>query len=163
MDINLIIYFWCRDVEQKEKEINSSSAAKVPNQKSLRTKGSYFSKNPIEDSENKNPNVSAPIPNGRTKSKKAASKPSTEMKKQFGNPPAHEKKPHLRSTFSARNLLGGREILNQITEFCSELKKLGSKSSKKATEKEQHGVLGELKEREREREKARAREILKHL
>jgi hypothetical protein len=145
-------------VKQKEQEINSSSAAaaaaKLPNQKSLRAKGSYFSKNSMEDSENKNPNVSAPIPNGRTtKSKKAASKPSTEMKKQFGNPSEHEKKPHLRSTFSARNLLGGREILNQITEFCSELKKLGSKTSKKATEKEKHGVLGELKERVRDRER----------
>ncbi len=70
------------------------------------------------------------------------------MKKEFGNPPDDEKKPHLRGTFSARNLLGGREILNQITEFCSELKKLGSKNSKKATEKERHGVLSDLKERE---------------
>ncbi|XP_059463203.1 uncharacterized protein LOC132192035 [Corylus avellana] len=144
-----------RDVKQKEQEINSSSAAaaKVPTQKSLRARGSYFSKNSM-DSENKNPNVSAPIPNGRTtKSKKAASKPSTEVKKQFGNPLEHEKKPQLRSTFSARNLLGGREILNQITEFCSELKKLGSKSSKKSTEKEEHRVLGELKERVRDRER----------
>lgn len=137
-----------RDLKQKEKEINSSSAAKIPNPKSLRTKGSYFSKNSISDSENKNPNVSAPIPNGKTKSKKL-----TEMKKQFGNPSEHEKKPQLRSTFSARNLLAGREILNQITEFCSELKKLGSKSSKKAVEKEHHGVLGELKERVRDRER----------
>jgi hypothetical protein len=83
-------------VKQKEQEINSSSvtAAKLPNQKSLRAKGSYFSKNSMEDSENKNPNVSAPIPNGRTtKSKKAASKPSTEMKKQFGNLSMATRKP----------------------------------------------------------------------
>ncbi|ERN11772.1 uncharacterized protein LOC18439974 [Amborella trichopoda] len=32
--------------------------------------------------------------------------------------------PQLKSTLSARNLFAGREILHQISEFCSELKKL---------------------------------------
>ena len=58
----------------------------------------------------------------------------------------NDKKKQLKSTFSAQNLLGGREILSQITEFCSELKKLARKGSKKGTsEKASSGVLEEAK------------------
>lgn len=135
-----------RDVKLKEKEKSSSSTAKFPNPK-----------NSNEDSENKNPNVSAPIPYGRTKPRRASTKPSTEKKKQRDdsseNSWKHEHKPQLRSTFSARNLLGRREILNQITDFCSEIKKLGRTSWKKGATEKEHVVLGELKERVRDRER----------
>ena len=61
----------------------------------------------------------------------------------------------LKSTFSARNLVAGREILSQITEFCAELKRMVKKGSKKGvSEKASDGILGELKERVRERERA---------
>lgn len=56
--IYLFNYCFCRDLKLKGKEINSfSQAAKIPNPKSLKTKGSN------EDSENKNPNIFAPIAN----------------------------------------------------------------------------------------------------
>ena len=65
-----------------------------------------------------------------------------------------DRKRGLKSTFSARNLVAGREILSQITEFCAELKKMASKSSKKgASQKASDGVFGELKERVREKER----------
>ncbi|XP_041028565.1 uncharacterized protein LOC121268377 isoform X2 [Juglans microcarpa x Juglans regia] len=150
-----------RNVKPKEKEINPSSSTNFPDSKSLKTKGSYYSQSSsIEDGENRNPNVSAPIPNGRTRSEKATRKPSTENEKKSvelsENSSKHDRKPQMRNTFSARNLLGGREILNQITEFCSELKKLGRRRSwKKGTKaKEQDGVLGELKKRVRDRERS---------
>lgn len=91
-------------------------------------------------------------------SKKAAMKPSTEKKKKkhldgelLENSFKDDRKPQLKSTFSERNLLTGQEILNQITEFCSELKKLGVKSWKKPTAENGLGqVLGErVRERER--------------
>uniref|UniRef100_A0A2N9ECZ1 Uncharacterized protein n=1 Tax=Fagus sylvatica TaxID=28930 RepID=A0A2N9ECZ1_FAGSY len=124
-----------RDLKLKGKEINSfSQAAKIPNPKSLKTKGSN------EDSENKNPNIFAPIANDGIDSKKAAMKTSNEKKirKQLNDESSEnsfvdERKPQLKSSFSAHNLLGGQEILNQITEFCCELKKLGRKSWKKPT------------------------------
>ncbi|KAL6003099.1 hypothetical protein ACLOJK_023322 [Asimina triloba] len=89
-----------------------------------------------EDGENHNPNSSSPIPE-RHKAIKAyikssAEKKPVEMKKTRGSevdealsrtdqglPP-----PQLKSTLSARNLFAGKDILNQITEFCNELKKL---------------------------------------
>ncbi|KAL4606993.1 hypothetical protein ACB092_09G143400 [Castanea dentata] len=142
-----------RDVKLKGKEINSTSAAaKIPNPKSLKTKGSN------KDGENKNPNVFAPIPNGSMNSKKVAMKPSTEKKKKkhldgelLKNSFKDDRKPQLKSTFSERNLLTGQEILNQIMEFYSELKKLGMKSWKKPTAENGSGqVLGErVRERER--------------
>ncbi|KAM2890851.1 hypothetical protein COP2_009222 [Malus domestica] len=89
-----------------------------------------------EESENKNPNIPASIPRCKTKSKKAAVNPSSEKKKQvdessFQDSSKNGRKPRLKTTFSASNLLGGREILNQITEFCTELKKLARRGSRK--------------------------------
>lgn len=40
-----------------------------------------------------------------------------------------EERVQLKSTNSARNLFGGREIFSQLTEFCSELKKLALNGS----------------------------------
>lgn len=54
------------------------------------------------------------------------------------------KKPQLKSTFSAQNLLGGREILSQISGFCSELKRLATRGRKGTSL--QSGVSEEVKE-----------------
>lgn len=96
-----------------------------------------------EDTENKNPNLSnsAPDEDQVLKLKKTTAKSTTEKRLKSridmdddseGNRVKNGKKPGLRSTFSARNLVGGREFLNQITDFCAELKKLARKGSKKA-------------------------------
>ncbi|XP_061352926.1 uncharacterized protein LOC133297745 [Gastrolobium bilobum] len=107
-----------------------------------------------EDIENKNPNFSATHPNGRTnKLKKPLMRPIKENSEQLNGskeyPVESHRKSKLKSTFSAQNLLGGREILGQITGFCSELKRLARKGSKKgATENAptKSGVSEELKE-----------------
>ncbi|KAI4300756.1 hypothetical protein L6164_034094 [Bauhinia variegata] len=108
-----------------------------------------------EDSENKNPNFSAPEAYGITnKPKKQTPKPNRMITEHLDGSMEKENpvKPKLRSTFSARNLLGGREVLSQITEFCSELKRIVKikKGSKKGTAS---GVSAELKETMIERER----------
>lgn len=143
----------------KKKEIKSSSSTNFPDPMSLKTKGSYNPQSSTEEGENRNPNVYLPIPNGRARSEKATRKPRTENETKSvelsENSSKHDRKPQMRSTFSARNLLGGREILSQITELCSELKKLGGRSWKKGTNaKGQDGVVGELKKRVRDRERS---------
>lgn len=97
-----------------------------------------------EDNENKNPNFSAPIPNlngGVNKLKKPLMMRSNtnrdDPKKQLNDsiecpePVKSHRRSKLKSTFSAQNLLGGREILSQITGLCSELKRLARKGSKR--------------------------------
>lgn len=121
-------------------------------------KGSKSAENVNEDNENWNPNLSTPPLRAKTMPKKLAKKSSMEEKTQMDdlrdNSAKSDKKRGLRSTFSARNLVAGGEILSQITEFCAELKKMARKGSKKgAPEKAPNGVLGELKERVRERER----------
>uniref|UniRef100_A0A5B6YIT9 Uncharacterized protein n=1 Tax=Davidia involucrata TaxID=16924 RepID=A0A5B6YIT9_DAVIN len=119
----------------------------------------------VNDGENQNPNFSTP--SHQYNAMKAAIKSSTE-KKQIDNSPQKEP-PRLKSTLSARNLFAGRDILNQITEFCSELKRLAMRakerdnverlnvkkiplSMKKQERKECSGhILGDLSEREKER------------
>ncbi|KAK8493687.1 hypothetical protein V6N13_025571 [Hibiscus sabdariffa] len=55
---------------------------------------------------------------------------------------------------SASNLVGGRDVLSQISELCAELKRMARKGSKMgAPEKASDGVLGDWKERIRERER----------
>ncbi|KAK9283048.1 hypothetical protein L1049_011276 [Liquidambar formosana] len=124
-----------------------------------------------EDSENQNPNLSTP-PNQQAKSLKAAIKSSMENKKLIGNSVnsmQNDETPRLKSTLSARNLFAGKDILNQITEFCSELKKIATRGKerdnvekmsvnrcpmgvKKELVKEVHGDdLGDLDGRERDR------------
>lgn len=75
----------------------------------------------VEDGENQNPNLSTPL---KYKAKlKEAMKSSTEKKKFESISPKDEKQ-KLRSTLSARNLFAGRDLLNQFSDFCSDLKKL---------------------------------------
>uniref|UniRef100_A0A5B6YHZ1 Uncharacterized protein n=1 Tax=Davidia involucrata TaxID=16924 RepID=A0A5B6YHZ1_DAVIN len=120
----------------------------------------------VEDAENQNPNFSTPSHQYNTM--KAAIKSSTE-KKQIDNFSQKEEMPQLKSTLSARNLFAGRDILNQITEFCNELKRLTMRekerenversnarksplAAKKQEAKECSGdILGNLTEREKER------------
>ncbi|KAE9585292.1 hypothetical protein Lal_00017942 [Lupinus albus] len=84
--------------------------------------------NSNEDNENKNPNFSSPNQKGITmKPKKPLTRSESKIPKQLNGcskeyPVKSDRK--LKSTFSAQNLLGGREILSQISGFCSELKRL---------------------------------------
>ncbi|GAU12672.1 hypothetical protein TSUD_121640 [Trifolium subterraneum] len=74
------------------------------------------------DSENQNPNLGTP----QFKSMKSLIKSSEEKKKLVDETLQDNNKavPSLKSTLSAKNLFSRRPILNQITEFCNELKKL---------------------------------------
>lgn len=79
------------------------------------------------DSENQDPNLVTPSIN-KFKSMKSAIKSSEENKTLVDDPFQDNKVPSLRSTISAKNLFAGRPILNQITEFCNELKKLATRA-----------------------------------
>ncbi|KAI4323396.1 hypothetical protein L6164_023008 [Bauhinia variegata] len=95
-----------------------------------------------QDSENQNPNLLTPS-NNPLKPIKAAIKSSEEKKKPIDDA-GLIKPPSVKSTLSAKNLFAGRPILNQITEFCSELKKLATR----ARERENAEILGEKKSEE---------------
>ena len=58
-------------------------------------------------------------------------KSSSEKKKQIEPGLRKEETPKLKSTLSARNLFAGRDILNQISEFCHELKKLATRAKER--------------------------------
>ncbi|KAL1802609.1 hypothetical protein ACET3Z_031256 [Daucus carota] len=80
-----------------------------------------------EDRENQNPNLSTPL---KYKAKlKEAIKSSAE--KQFESISLKDEKPKLKSTLSARNLFAGRDLLNQISDFCSDLKKLALRAKER--------------------------------
>ncbi|KAF4360955.1 hypothetical protein F8388_016764 [Cannabis sativa] len=88
-----------------------------------------------DDSENHNPNFSTPLNNSNNnhaKIIKSAFKSSTEKKEAVVEAQLQQKNnnevlpPRLKSTLSARNLFAGRDILNQITEFCNELKRMAT-------------------------------------
>ncbi|CAL8169817.1 unnamed protein product [Prunus armeniaca] len=138
-----------RDVKVKGVEIKPPlAAAEFPE---MKTKNSNSLCNVYEESENKNPNFPPPVPLSKTKTTKAPMNPSN-VKKKAVDESSHGssnfgRKPQLKSTFSASNLLGGRAMLNQITEFCAELKKLARRGSRKGGSSERVG----LKERVRER------------
>lgn len=127
-----------------------------------------------EGSENQNPNLSTPPATNHVKTMKAAIKSSSENKQPIDDASLNsETLPSmLKNTASARNLFAGRDILNQITEFCNELKRLATrtrerenverlnvsnsdeKSVKEEAWKEEEikgEVLGELNGRERQR------------
>ncbi|XP_004308217.1 PREDICTED: uncharacterized protein LOC101311806 [Fragaria vesca subsp. vesca] len=143
-----------RDVKLKRRGLPNSSVHPTNN--------SRFK----EDSENQNPNLSTP-PNYQAKAMKEAIKSSTEKKQPVETATqSNEVLPRLKSTLSARNLFAGKDILNHITDFCSELKRLAMNAKEREeVEKgivnnkeeevkkvESNGeVLGELNGRERER------------
>ncbi|KAL2972474.1 hypothetical protein AAZX31_15G255500 [Glycine max] len=86
-----------------------------------------------QESENQNPNLFTPPPTKEVNPVKEAIKSSEEKKKLVDNDDTLEdhKVPSLRSTLSAKNLFAGRPILNQITEFCNELKKLAIRAKER--------------------------------
>lgn len=112
----------------------------------------------IQDSENQNPNFSTP-PIHKPKSIKEMIKSSSEkinvendfLLKEEPQPPRL-----LKHTLSARNLFAGRDILNQVTEFCNELKRLATRTKDNGekeivnksvvpSKKQEMGVLQESK------------------
>ncbi|XP_062002143.1 uncharacterized protein LOC133719962 [Rosa rugosa] len=125
-----------RDVKLKGVETKPPSAAKLRN---MKTKSSNYVCSVNDENENKNPNMAAPLPIApcKSKSRKASMTPCNEKKKQGDessqDSSKHGVKPKLKSTFSASNLLKGREILNQITEFCTDMKNLTKRCSRKQT------------------------------
>ncbi|KAJ8645185.1 hypothetical protein MRB53_006933 [Persea americana] len=115
-----------------------------------------------ENGENENPNLSSlASPKGlkiaKSKALKSTIKSSAEKDKDKENErnPSEaisdstkkEEKVQLKSTNSARNLFGGREILSQITEFCNELKKMALNRSDRedSMEKEKEPLIEEEK------------------
>lgn len=125
------------------------------------------SRNMDEDNENKNPNFTVTnLDGGTNKLKKPLLRSKSNTKrdnlKELNDskecpPERSNRRSKLKSTFSAQNLLGGREILSQITGFCSELKRLATRkgSTKKGGGNEKgsnsNGVLEELKEKSKGR------------
>ena len=115
-----------------------------------------------EDGENRNPNFTT-TPNYHAKSMKATIKSSTEKKKPTEEMQQLNETRKLKPTLSARNLFAGKDILNQITEFCSELKKMAMRTKErddeeKSNEKESQvgnegsqNILREVDLKEKER------------
>lgn len=79
--------------------------------------------------ENQNPNFSTPQNHAaKTAFTKAEIKSSTEKKPMADDMQQKQTgAPSLKSTLSARNLFAGRDILNQITEFCNEIKRMANR------------------------------------
>ncbi|GAB4828094.1 hypothetical protein Ancab_035009 [Ancistrocladus abbreviatus] len=91
-----------------------------------------------EDGENQNPNLSTPLP--QIKSMNASIKSCAEKMEKQDNEYSEivvraDDKPRLKSTLSARDLFGGRDIFNRITEFCNELKRMAIRKRE-----EKHGA-----------------------
>ncbi|KAM6570616.1 hypothetical protein CsatB_018601 [Cannabis sativa] len=108
-----------------------------------------------DDSENHNPNFSTPLNNSNnnhSKIIKSAFKSSTEKKEAVVEAPLQQKNnnevlpPRLKSTLSARNLFAGRDILNQITEFCNELKRMATRTKEREESVKENVVMdGKIK------------------
>jgi len=134
---------------------NSTVESSTKGKYSERTGRPSCSGNFYEDSENRNPNFPAPLPNvSRTnklkkpllKTNNANPNPKQLNTEALECPVKSKRKNRLKSTFSAQNLLGGREILTQISGFCSELKRL-ARGKKGTSEKggSSSGVSEEVK------------------
>ncbi|KAM0036337.1 hypothetical protein Hdeb2414_s0014g00425211 [Helianthus debilis subsp. tardiflorus] len=95
----------------------------------------------VHDSENQDPNFTTP-PTHKSKSLKEMIKSSSE-KNPVSSPTEGTARPRLlKSTLSAHNLFAGRDILNQVTEFCNELKRLATRTKE---DKQEVGTLMESK------------------
>ncbi|CAK9164659.1 unnamed protein product [Ilex paraguariensis] len=108
----------------------------------------------LEDSENQNPNFSTPPNRKANKFIKEAFDSSIE-KRGVDDSLHKEEAPRLKSTLSARNLFAGRDILNQITEFCNELKRLATRGKDRGNVKspeimQKHKAKDQLGERLRD-------------
>ncbi|KGN45133.1 uncharacterized protein LOC101206114 [Cucumis sativus] len=110
----------------------------------------------FSNNENQNPNSSTP-PSHSAKATKAGIKSSAEKKPLMEDgQQKNNGAPSLKSTLSARNLFAGRDILNQITEFCNEIKRMAIRVRERENVKQQsaveNGVEGEKKFAEKEKE-----------
>ena len=110
----------------------------------------------FSNNENQNPNSSTP-PSHSAKATKAGIKSSAEKKPLMEDgQQKNNGAPSLKSTLSARNLFAGRDILNQITEFCNEIKRMAIRVRERENVKQQsaveNGVGGEKKFAEKEKE-----------
>ncbi|KAI7726195.1 hypothetical protein M8C21_023991 [Ambrosia artemisiifolia] len=99
----------------------------------------------VHDSENQDPNFTTP-PTHKSKSLKQMIKSSSEKNhgQNILSPTEETAKPRLlKSTLSAHNLFAGRDIFNQVSEFCNELKRLatGKKEGVVAASKQEVGML----------------------
>jgi len=112
--------WWHRDVKIKRRMPAVSSAS---------PQADKFKFN--QDSENQDPNVFITPPTSKTNPMKEAIKSSEEKQNLVDDTLEDHKVPSLRSTLSAKNLFAGRPILNQITEFCNELKKLAIRATER--------------------------------
>ncbi|XP_022954070.1 uncharacterized protein LOC111456443 [Cucurbita moschata] len=101
------------------------------------------------NNENQNPNSSTPQSHTAKAATKAGIKSSAEKKPLMDDgKQKNNGAPSLKSTLSARNLFAGRDILNQITEFCNEIKRMAVRVREKENVKQsavENGVAGEKK------------------
>ncbi|KAJ9558373.1 hypothetical protein OSB04_012987 [Centaurea solstitialis] len=111
---------------------NQSSFSNTP----VKKRGTPMKKNSrntkhVQDNENQNPNLLTPVDH-------PAVKLSPQKKRTDNGASSVSKEPQrrLKSTFSARNLFAGNNILNQITEFCNELKRLATRKKERGDEKQ---------------------------
>jgi len=125
------------------------------NPSSVKDCDKHCSRNMDEENENTNPNITVTnLDGGTNKLKKPLLRSKSNTKrdnlKELNDskecPVRSNKRSKLKSTFSAQNLLGGREILSQITGFCSELKRLATRKGSTKKGSNSKGVLEELKE-----------------
>nr|GEZ56705.1 hypothetical protein [Tanacetum cinerariifolium] len=101
----------------------------------------------VQDSENRNPNSVTPDHNIKSSTeKKKENDGSSLCQENDGSSLCQETRRKLRSTFSARNLFAGNSVLNQITEFCNELKRLATRKKEEVEQMEPE--VGVLQERE---------------
>ncbi|KAL3537411.1 hypothetical protein ACH5RR_000777 [Cinchona calisaya] len=98
---------------------------------------------PIKDSkygsENQNPNFSTP-PNYKAKFTKEALDSRTEKNGIDENTLRKEQPQSLRRTLSAKNLFAAGDILNKVTEFCNELKKLATRAKDRQNAEENNVI-----------------------
>ncbi|KAJ6992435.1 uncharacterized protein [Populus alba] len=121
--------------------------AEIPYPHTLITKAYKSVHGFTEDCENKNPNLSNRKPDTDNLSKKA----NIRLGEARDDLHANSTKAKLRTTFSARNLLAGKEVLSQITEYCSKLKSLAKKGTNNGSTKKASVRVLDEKEREKER------------
>ncbi|TXG70462.1 hypothetical protein EZV62_005397 [Acer yangbiense] len=143
------------DVKRKGKE-NRVSSVENPKTECL---GIQASDSSSDNNENQNPNHSTVTLNIKSDLEKKKQRDDSDANSTSRN---DRKQPGLRSTFSARNLVAGRrEVVNQITEFCGELKKMARYGLKKkgwSSEKKRVPLLV-VKQRERQTENRGNREL----
>ncbi|KAF3773133.1 hypothetical protein EJ110_NYTH56062 [Nymphaea thermarum] len=138
-----------REPRSKSRVLVSSSVTSLAELRSpKKTKAPYQTPFTESECENRNPNSPASVNSVRkgkftnefkvekqVQRQNLVQRPAAAMKERKSEKPEPEtpsKAPPLRSTHSARNLFAGRDILSQISEFCTELKKLALNGNRAA-------------------------------